>query len=83
VSLSAKKLADFLASAEAEELLQKQRLKDAALKQTLGNNGAEASVKGVKTPPPNPMTIQEGQSDSANPTAGELAPVVTEIYQDF
>ena len=80
VSLSAKKLADFLVSTEAEESLQLQRLKDSALKQTLGQCAAMEDARRIKVPAA--LSTPDGESGTLDHDPGNSLPLVTEVYPD-
>jgi hypothetical protein len=87
LSITARTLADFLASLEAEEALLEQRLQDAALKDVLA--GAERErVRDPQPAPASALACPEGLRDSQAPgwTSGAApagAGAALRIYEDY
>jgi putative transposase len=79
-SITAKRLAEFLASAEAHEVLLTQRLQDAELRDVFAQMGGMSSYQSSEQPVP---TTNEGCSEPLPPGEEEDVYAGLEIYEEY
>ena len=83
--VTARKLADFLASVEAEEALLEQRLQDAAAKEVLAQSRGEAATPGAVAPAASSVDANGDTPELGHAAQQEPAPVPPAllIYEDY
>lgn len=83
--VTARKLADFLASLEAEEALLEQRLQDAAAKEVLAQSRGEAAAPSAVAPAASSVDVNGDTPELGRAAQQEPAPVPPAllIYEDY